>query len=541
MIRCTQALEKALSAWSSAGAGDIGDFLRQAATELLHAVAPGFAALAIVTRGIEGVGVVARPRGVSALPDETLRGFLSEAVSGGSACKVRDHSLDTVRFIDAHFRTSIVVVGAAPPSLGVGSEMVVWGGLVAGATPKLIAELRALTEELSRWLQSCGAALLAVRELRRQMGEARERIGEMTSVAHDVRAPLAALTYLLSDLAGANTTAAEDARKIQGELSYIDGLMQAFSPNSRDQALTRRSACDLVAALRQVGARFSRQAQDAGMSFVWDVPYEDALVAVESLALERMFTNVVGNSIKHSGATELRFQVLETARSVTARIVDTGMGIPTSVLDRMRLADTSSDRALDSIRATAGWGVGLLSTKSLVERSGGSLRVVSAEGETSVEIQFPRVKKERRGDEREDSGMVTLRTPPPRERARIVLVDDDVEHSASLARLLQRNGLTSRSFSSVDSALTAIRAEPGVRIVCDARMPDGGAERILRELRDAIGELSVAVMSGDADDESLYRFAALGATEFFAKPLDAERLIAWASADVAALADAVGE
>jgi len=540
MIRCTQALEKALSAWSSSGAGSIGDFLGQAATELLHAVAPGFAALAIVTRGGEGVGVVARPRGVSALPDETLRGFLSEAVSSGGVCKVRDHSLDTVRFIDAHFRTSIVVVGALPPSLGAGSEMVVWGGLVAGATPKLIAELRALTEELSRWLHSCGATLLAVRELRRQMGGARERIGEMTSVAHDVRAPLAALTYLVSDLAGANTTAAEDARKIQVELSYIDGLMEAFSPNSRYSSLTKRSVCDLVAVLRRVGARFSRQAQDAGMSFVWDLPYEDTLVEVEWLALERVFTNLVGNSIKHSGAEEVRFHVLESARSVTARIVDTGVGIPTSVLDRMRLADAGSDGALDSIRATAGWGVGLLSTKSLVEQSGGLFRVVSAEGETSVEVEFPRARKARRGDDRVDSGVVTLRTPSPSDSARVFLVDDDVEHSASLSRLLQRSGLVSKSFSSVDSALAAVRYESGVRIVCDARMPDGGAERLLRELRETSGEFSLAVMSGEVNDESLYRFAALGATEFFSKPLDAERLIAWASAEVPQRAEAVG-
>lgn len=541
MSRNTQALERALSAWSACGDGDIGDFLGQAATELLHAVAPGFAALAIVTRGVEGVGVVARPRGVSALPDETLRGFLSEAVSSGGACKVRDHALDTVRFIDSHFRTSIVVVGALPASLGVGTEMVVWGGLVAGVTPKSIAEIRALTEELSRWLHSGGSTLLVVRELRRQAREARARISEMTSVAHDVRAPLAALTYLLSDFAAANLTAAEDTRKIQVELSYIDGLMETFSPSVRGYAGSNRPLCDLVEVLRRVGGRFTRQAQEAGMSFVWDVPYGDTSVAVEPLSLERVFTNVVGNSIKHSGASEVRFQVLETASAVTARIVDSGVGIPRSVLDRMRLADTSSNGALDSIRATAGWGVGLLSTKTLVERNGGSFGVVSAEGETCIEIEFPRAKNAQGRHDRKDSGVVTLRTPSSHDPALIVLVDDDVEHSASLARLLQRNGLMSKSFSSVDSALTAIRAEPGVRIVCDARMPDGGAERILRELRDARGEFSVAVMSGDADDESLYRFAALGATEFFAKPLDAERLITWALSDLSPRAEALGQ
>jgi DNA-binding NtrC family response regulator len=62
-------------------------------------------------------------------------------------------------------------------------------------------------------------------------------------------------------------------------------------------------------------------------------------------------------------------------------------------------------------------------------------------------------------------------------------------------------------------------------------MPDGGAERLLKALRGSDRSRSVAVMSGDADDESLYRFAALGASEFFSKPIDAERLLAWATAD----------
>ena len=34
-------------------------------------------------------------------------------------------------------------------------------------------------------------------------------------------------------------------------------------------------------------------------------------------------------------------------------------------------------------------------------------------------------------------------------------------------------------------------------------------------------------MSGEVNDELLYRFAALGAREFFAKPIDVDDLVGW--------------
>ncbi len=529
--RVTQALEKALGAWSAITDGDIGEFLRQVATELHHAIAPGFAGVALVTRGADGTGIVARPRGVSALPDETLRGFLTEAVASGGACKVKDHALDTVRFIDAHFRTSIVVVARVPAALGQGTDMVVWAGLLAGATPKLIAEMRAVTEELSRWLESNSATLLATRESRRRMSDARQRIGEMTSVAHDVRAPLAALSYLLSDLTRTHPSIADDARKIQAEISYIDGLMEGFSPAGCERSSDSAVQCDVVAALRRVASRFARQALDGGISFGWDVPYEDTFAAIDSLALERALTNMLGNAIKHSRTSEVRFEVVQEERFVIARIVDCGVGIPRSVLERIALADSGVDAALDSVRATAGWGVGLLSSKSLVERGGGCFRVRSTEGHTCVEIEVPRAEAACGKGERNEKSVRATRPAPAYSQTLVVLVDDDVEHSVSLTRVLRRAGLVTRSFESVDATLGYLRDDPSAKIVCDARMPDGGAERLLKALRGSDRSRSVAVMSGDADDESLYRFAALGASEFFSKPIDAERLLAWATAD----------
>lgn len=527
IARVTHALEKALASWSSTTDGDLREFFGQAATELHHAMAPSFAGVALVTRGVDDLGIVARPRGVSVLPDETLRGFLAETIASGGACRVKDHALDTVRFIDAHFRTSIVVVGRVPGTLGQGSEMVVWAGLLAGATPKLIAEIRALAEELSRWLESNATTLLATRESRRRVGEARGRVAEMTAVAHDARAPLASLSYLLSDLTRTHPFLADDARKIQAEISYINGLMEGFSPDARQRSSSKAACCDVVTAVRRVGARFARQALDAGISFSWDLPYGDASAVIDPLSLERALTNIVGNAIKHSGSREVRFEVAVEDRSVIARVVDSGGGIPRAVLERIALADSATDVAFDSIRAAAGWGVGLLSSKSLVERSGGVFRVSSVEGRTCVEIVTPSAEKAVTKESYEGTHAVASKPPPAYGSVDVIVIDDDVEHSESLTRILRRAGLITRSFSSVDAAHEFVTENPSIKIVCDAHMPDGGAERMLKALRGLHSVQSLAVMSGEADDESLYRFAALGASEFFAKPIDADRLQKW--------------
>jgi CheY-like chemotaxis protein/anti-sigma regulatory factor (Ser/Thr protein kinase) len=409
--------------------------------------------------------------------------------------------------------------------------MIVWVGLLAGATPKLITEIRVLAEELSRWLESSATTLLATHESRRRVSEARGRVAEMTAVAHDARAPLASLSYLLSDLTQTHPFLADDARKIQAEISYINGLIEGFSPGAQERSSGKAARCDVVTAVRRVGGRFARQALDAGISFSWELPYGDASAVIDSLSLERALTNIVGNAIKHSGSRDVRFEVACEDNFVIARVVDSGVGIPRAVLERIALTDSAADVAFDSIRAAAGWGVGLLSSKSLVERSGGVFRVTSVEGRTCVEIVMPSAEKAVAKESYEGTRAVASKPPPAYGAVDIIVIDDDIEHSESLTRILQRAGLVTRSFSSVDAAHEFVTENPSIKIVCDAHMPDGGAERMLKALRGLHGARSLAVMSGEADDESLYRFAALGASEFFAKPIDADRLRGWIAHD----------
>ena len=109
----------------------------------------------------------------------------------------------------------------------------------------------------------------------------------------------------------------------------------------------------------------------------------------------------------------------------------------------------------------------------------------------------------------------------------LIIVDDDEDHIASLARVLGRSSLTVETFTTVEAALKFISHSCGSKIICDAHMPDGGADKLLRELAHQGLSLRCAVMSGESSDDLQYRLAALGAREFFSKPVSIERLVDW--------------
>jgi DNA-binding response OmpR family regulator len=109
----------------------------------------------------------------------------------------------------------------------------------------------------------------------------------------------------------------------------------------------------------------------------------------------------------------------------------------------------------------------------------------------------------------------------------VCIVDDDKEHGASLAKVLNSCGFVVQNAWGVRELLDILRERDVVSILCDAHMPDGGAEYLLPIVTTLPRAPRIAVVSGDSSDEYLYRLAALGAQAFFAKPVHIDEVVAW--------------
>jgi CheY-like chemotaxis protein len=175
---------------------------------------------------------------------------------------------------------------------------------------------------------------------------------------------------------------------------------------------------------------------------------------------------------------------------------------------KRRLSALGGDLVVES-----GSGGSVVTCSLLENRSEQSAGVASGSGQREVVAQ-PRAS--------------SLDVDQPECMSELVIIDDDTEHTISLERVLRRAKVQTRSFSTVADAVAHIRHAPRARVVCDAHMPDGGAEKLLQIVSGLGLPVSCAVMSGDSSDDMLYRYAALGAREFFAKPAAIDQLVIWA-------------
>ncbi len=557
--RISTALGRSLAYCSGVGDGSLEGFIDRAAWELHHECVAEFASFAIIIRRGDGSSFVGRPKELPALPVETLLGMLVEEGGVQVGCRVRDHALDTVRFIDARFRTSIVLRLAIPKTLLPSGEAAVWVGLQGSATPKRVELAQTVASTLSKWLGVYAPVLVSVKLFGERLTGLRVKLGEMTALAHDAKAPIGALKYLISDVAVEYPQIYEETVRLQDELLYIEKLLSKFSPRGASTSAADESSSDISMVVRRVCDRFLPESLERGNHCVVAFPFgTSARAKLPELDLERVVSNVIGNAVRYSGAGEIRIELhhgtpsSSTKAQWVIRVSDSGPGIPQSVIDRVVVGDVQNVSS-----SSNGWGVGLVACKSALVAQGGDLILSSSSRGSSVDIVLPEepVLVQRAylrgegGAANSDriipvkvdnvvsvprTGEVVPSVPHEGEGVRggegasvLVVVDDDSEHTKSLERLLGRKGVLTRSFTSVEAALACIVQEPVVSVVCDAHMPDGGAERLLQLLAAQGTKVRFAAMSGEVNDELLYRFAALGAREFFAKPIDVDLLVNW--------------
>jgi two-component system, LuxR family, response regulator FixJ len=116
-----------------------------------------------------------------------------------------------------------------------------------------------------------------------------------------------------------------------------------------------------------------------------------------------------------------------------------------------------------------------------------------------------------------------MTAPPVRN---VYLVDDDVEVSTALARVLGTYGLAVMAFTSAEHFLENCDALQGGCVVADMRMPGKSGlelQQVLARLRD---DLPVVLITGHGDVPMAVAAMKAGARDFLSKPIDDAALVA---------------
>ena len=111
-----------------------------------------------------------------------------------------------------------------------------------------------------------------------------------------------------------------------------------------------------------------------------------------------------------------------------------------------------------------------------------------------------------------------------RPRSTVMVVDDDSASRTGLASLLERWGYKSATASDAQAALKACEQSPPDAMVLDLIMPGMTGLELVQALGERVQHIAVIMLTGQATIDSAVQAIKLGAYDYLAKPLEANRL-----------------
>lgn len=110
-------------------------------------------------------------------------------------------------------------------------------------------------------------------------------------------------------------------------------------------------------------------------------------------------------------------------------------------------------------------------------------------------------------------------------KAKVLLVDDEVEFGSALAERLRLRDYDARAVSQPEDALTIIRSDPPDIVLLDFRMPGMDGIEVLKVIKQINPSIEVIMLTGHGDTYNVEETMKSGAFEYIMKPIDIGALI----------------
>lgn len=108
----------------------------------------------------------------------------------------------------------------------------------------------------------------------------------------------------------------------------------------------------------------------------------------------------------------------------------------------------------------------------------------------------------------------------------ILIIDDNPVFAATLARTLERRGIAACTATDADAALAVARAARPRRIVLDLNLAGTSGLMLIPALLATRPDCRIVVLTGYASIATAVEAIKLGATQYLAKPVEIEAIIA---------------
>jgi signal transduction histidine kinase/DNA-binding response OmpR family regulator len=347
----------------------------------------------------------------------------------------------------------------------------------------------------------------------------------LSMLAHELRNPLApirnAVTFLrLSGDQDPDVQWARELidRQVTHMVRLVDDLLDV-SRITRGKIRLEMQCLDLATVIHTAVETSRPLIEAASHRLVLEVPDNRLWVNGDSARLSQVLSNLLNNAAKYTPeGGQITLSAFREGAHALVRVRDNGMGIPGEMLAKVFDLFTQVDRSLD--RSQGGLGIGLTLVQRLVEMHGGRVQV-SSEGPgrgSEFTIILPVAAETPLESDSPEPPPSTTRSHP----VKVLVVDDNVEATESLTRLLKREGHQVWSAYDGQTAIDLAREFRPNAVVLDLGLPGVDGFEVARRLRGAENgsELLLIALSGYGQEEDHRRSADAGFNCHFNKPVD---------------------
>lgn len=401
---------------------------------------------------------------------------------------------------------------------------------------------------------------LAMRDLLNKVDQQKERLAHavidaqeanrvksefLSTMSHEIRTPLNAVVNIISDLSESDQLAAhhkEDIDILRSSTDYLIALVSdILDLNKIDEGKLRLSPkkANLHELLQTVDRIFSQRASHKNISYrsSWDKDIVPEWVLIDSVRLNQVLYNLLGNAIKFTTEGEVFFglNVLEKSAirtSIEFSISDTGIGIKDN--DKKRIFQRFSQANSSNNRNFGGSGLGLNISQSLVELMGNRIAFESEWQKGSrfyfsldlLHASHEEMQANSAGHDKPTLPFVSAK--PKAQSIKILVVDDNAVNLRIATKVMSKAGYDVETAIDGQIAVDMVQANTYDLILMDLQMPvlDGfEATKRIRALGHEAEYLPIIAVSASALVESKDQAFLSGMNDYLCKPFRPAELL----------------
>ena len=274
-------------------------------------------------------------------------------------------------------------------------------------------------------------------------------------------------------------------------------------------------------------------------------------VLADAQKLQQILINIIGNAVKFTERGKVIVRVRHEDRQVIFRVEDTGIGIPTSLVERVFEPFVQGESG--DTRRYGGTGLGLAVVKKFVEAHGGRVSIDSEENKgTAVTFALvaaelpgasayhPLAPESAYGNEAvsiapparsSDRGVVTVSDAlSTREtRPRVLVVDDEATNRAVLlTNLRSLDVVVDQAEDGVEALEKLANRGPYDLVLLDVMMPRMSGIEACKRMRERYGltELPIILLTAKNRVEDVVEGFDAGASDYVPKPFSRREILA---------------